>query len=129
MLYNMFSFVVYFIRCFSCCLVMSNSLQPRGLQPSRLLCPWDFPGRHTGGGVISFSRGSPRPRNQTRIASIGRQILYTTELPGKPLSILYTISIVYTCQSQSLNSSHPPPLSPWYQYICSLHLCLYSCLI
>ena len=46
-------------------------------------------------------------RNQTRIACIGRQILYTTELPGKPLSILYTISIVYTCQSQSLNSSHP----------------------
>ena len=59
------------------------------------------------GVVISFSRGSPHPRNQTRIACIGRQILYTTELPGKPLSILYTISIVYTCQSQSLNSSHP----------------------
>ena len=54
---------------------------------------------------------------------------FTTELPGKPLSILYTISIVYTCQSQSLNSSHPPPLSPWYQDICSLCLCLYSCLI
>ena len=28
--------------------VMSNSLQPYGLQPARLLCPWDFPGRHTG---------------------------------------------------------------------------------
>ena len=24
------------------CLVMSDCLQPRGLQPSRLLCPWDF---------------------------------------------------------------------------------------
>ena len=25
--------------------VMSNSLQPHGLQPTRLLCPWDFPGQ------------------------------------------------------------------------------------
>ena len=25
-----------------------NSLWPRGLQPARLLCPWDFPGKNTG---------------------------------------------------------------------------------
>ena len=28
-------------------LVMSNSLQPPGLQPTRPLCPWDFPGKST----------------------------------------------------------------------------------
>ena len=28
--------------------VMSNSLQPHGLQLVRLLCPWDFPGKNTG---------------------------------------------------------------------------------
>ena len=27
---------------------MSNSLQPHGLKPSRLLHPWDFPGKNTG---------------------------------------------------------------------------------
>ena len=27
---------------------MSESLQPYGLQPARLLCPWDFPGKNTG---------------------------------------------------------------------------------
>ena len=27
---------------------MSNCLQPHGLQPTRLLCPWDFPGKSTG---------------------------------------------------------------------------------
>ena len=27
---------------------MSYSLQPRGLQPTRLLCPWNFPSRNTG---------------------------------------------------------------------------------
>ena len=30
--------------------VMSNSLQPHGLQPTRLLHPWDFPGKNTGVG-------------------------------------------------------------------------------
>ena len=32
------------------CLVVSNSLQPDGMQPTRLLCPWDFPGKNTGAG-------------------------------------------------------------------------------
>ena len=30
--------------------VVSDSLQPRGLQPTRLLRPWDFPGKSTGVG-------------------------------------------------------------------------------
>ena len=30
--------------------VMSNSLRPHGLQPTRLLRPWDFPGKSTGVG-------------------------------------------------------------------------------
>ena len=31
-------------------LVLSNSLGPHGLQPTRLLRPWDFPGKSTGVG-------------------------------------------------------------------------------
>ena len=30
--------------------VVSDSLWPHGLQPTRLLCPWDFPGKSTGVG-------------------------------------------------------------------------------
>ena len=30
--------------------VVSSSLRPRGLQPPRLLCPWDSPGKNTGVG-------------------------------------------------------------------------------
>ena len=30
---------------------MSNSLQPHGLQPTRLFCPWDSPGKNTGVGL------------------------------------------------------------------------------
>ena len=27
--------------------VLSDSLRPHGLQPAKLLCPWDFPGKNT----------------------------------------------------------------------------------
>ena len=30
--------------------VVSNSSRPHGLQPTRLLCPWDFSGKSTGVG-------------------------------------------------------------------------------
>ena len=30
--------------------VVSNFQRPRGLQPTRLFCPWDFPGKSTGVG-------------------------------------------------------------------------------
>ena len=32
------------------CSVVSDSSGPPGLQPTRLLCPWDFPGKSTGVG-------------------------------------------------------------------------------
>ena len=35
--------------------VMSDSSRPHGLQPTRLLRPWDFPGKSTGVGAIAFS--------------------------------------------------------------------------
>jgi len=47
---------------------MSDSLRPHGLQPTRLFCPWDFPGKSTGVGChrllqiesIGDSRGTER---------------------------------------------------------------------
>ena len=37
--------------------VVSDSSQPHGLQPTRLLCPWDFPGKSTGVGCHCFLQG------------------------------------------------------------------------
>ena len=34
--------------------LMSDSSRPHGLQPTRLLCPWDFPGESTGVGCHSY---------------------------------------------------------------------------
>ena len=36
---------------------MSDHWQPRGLQPFRLLCPWDSPGKNTGVGTHSLLQG------------------------------------------------------------------------
>ena len=53
--------------------------QPYGLQPARLLCPWDSPGRNTGVVAISYSRGSSQSRDWTHVSFVscfGRQVLY-----------------------------------------------------
>ena len=62
------------------------TLQPHGLQPTMLLCPWNFPGKNTGSChwvAISFSRGSSEPQEWTHVSwTAGR--FFTTEPPGKP---------------------------------------------
>ena len=61
------------------CSVISDSLQPHGLYPTRFLCPWDFPGRILEWVAISFSNGSSWPRDRTHIScvsSIDRWIIY-----------------------------------------------------
>ena len=37
--------------------VVSDSLQPRGLYPTRFLCPWDFPDKNTGVGCHFLLQG------------------------------------------------------------------------
>ena len=39
------------------CSVVSYSVLPHGLQPARLLCPWDSPGKDTGVGSLSLLQG------------------------------------------------------------------------
>ena len=39
------------------CSVVSDSSRPHELQPTRLLCPWDFPGKSTGVGCHHLLRG------------------------------------------------------------------------
>ena len=49
---------------------VSDSLQTHRLQPARLLCPWDSPGKNTGVAAISFSKESSQPKYQTRVSHI-----------------------------------------------------------
>ena len=43
--------------CMHVCSPVSNSLLPHGLQPARLLCPWNFPGKSTEVGSHFFLQG------------------------------------------------------------------------
>ena len=45
---------------------MSDSLRPQGLQPTRLLHPWDFPGKSTGVGCHCLLRLEGNGRHQIR---------------------------------------------------------------
>ena len=40
------------------CSVLSDSLQPHGLQPARLLCPWVYPGKNAGVGCHFLLQGN-----------------------------------------------------------------------
>ena len=64
---------------------MSESLRPHGLQPTRLLCPWNSPGKNTGMGWPFPSPGAlPDPGTQP-VSPALEGGFFTTEPPGKPL--------------------------------------------
>ena len=45
----LFASLTWLILYYACVYsVISDSSQPHGLEPSRLLCPWNFPGKNTG---------------------------------------------------------------------------------
>ena len=52
------------------CSVVSDSLRPHGLWPTRLLCPWDFQGKNTGVGCHFLLQGSSGPRDRTLVFRI-----------------------------------------------------------
>ena len=62
--------------------VMSNSLQLQGLLPTRLLYPWNSPGKNTGVGSHFLLWGSPDPGSKSRSHAL--QILYRLSHWGSP---------------------------------------------
>ena len=82
------------------CSVMSSSLQPYALQPTRLLCPWDLLGKNSRLGCHFFLQGI-FPAEESNlclcVSCIGKWILYhwaTWETHWR-LSVLYQ---VHPCQ-------------------------------
>ena len=64
--------------------VLSDSLQPHGLQPARLLCPWKSPGKKTGEGSLSLLQGIFPTQGSNPGLLHCRRILLLSEPPGKP---------------------------------------------
>ena len=76
--------------------VVSDSQQLLGLKPSRLLFPWNFPGKHIR--AISYSRGSSQPKDQTHISCLsdtGRRTLYRQRHVGSRLSTFCDIEMYF----------------------------------
>ena len=62
------------------CSFVSDSLQPHGLNPTRLICPWDSPGKNTHSGVSFPSPGDlPNPGVKPRSPA-----LQLDSLPSEP---------------------------------------------
>ena len=84
------------------CSVVSNSLQPHGLQPIRLLCPRYFPGKSTGVGCHFFLQGIFLIQRSNPcllvscISCIGRQIFHCWAI-GKTCVYVYLDMCVCVC--------------------------------
>ena len=76
--------VVLLLLLFSC-FIMSDSLQPHGLYPSRLLCPCNFPGKNTGVDCRFLLQGifPTQGSNPVSPALVGE--FFTAEPPGQPI--------------------------------------------
>ena len=66
------------------CTIVSNSLQPHGLQPTSLLCPWNSPGKNTGVGSHSLLQGIFLTQGSNSGLLHCRQILYHLSHLGTP---------------------------------------------
>ena len=65
--------------------VVSDSLQPQGQKPTRLLCPWDSPGKSTGVGCHFLLLGILLTQRLNPGLPHSRQMLLLSEPPGKKL--------------------------------------------
>jgi len=64
---------------------MSDSLQPEGVYPSRLLCPWNSPGKNPGVGSPYLLQGIFPTQGSNLGLLHFRQILYYPSYQGRPL--------------------------------------------
>ena len=72
-----------------CCAELLSRVQlfaTHGLYPSRLLCPWDSPGKNTGVGCHALLQGIFPTQGSNPGFPHCRRILYHIEPPGKPHS-------------------------------------------
>ena len=66
------------------CLVVSNSLRPHELEPTRLLCLWGFSRQEYWSGLPFLSpRNLPDPETEVRSPALAGRF-FTTKPPGKP---------------------------------------------
>ena len=81
------SIVFLFLFHLCCCKVtsvVSNSVRPHVLQPTRLLCPWDSPGKNTGVGC-HFLLQCMKVESESEVAQPCPTLSMDCSLPGSSL--------------------------------------------
>ena len=71
------------------CSVMFDFLQHHGLWPTRLLCPWDSPGKNTGVGCHSLLQGSSWPKDWTWVSHIAGRFFTIWATREEPLEVSF----------------------------------------
>ena len=71
------------------CSILSDSLQPFGLQPARLLYPWDSPGKNSGVGC-HFLLQEDLPNPEVESGSPISSVLQADSLHAEPSRKLIT---------------------------------------
>ena len=79
----------------------SDSLRPQRVQPARLLCPWYFPGKNTGGGCHFLFQGieplSPALESRFLSPEPPRKPLFKGILPSFPYCIFFFFFYILLC--------------------------------
>ena len=97
---HVFSFIWLSYKLSCCCVcacsvaqIVFNDLRPCGLQSTRLLCPWNFPGKNTGVGCHFLLQGI-FPTQGLNLRFFASPALaggfFTIARPGKPFTLLTT---------------------------------------
>ena len=86
---------------------VSNSLPAHGLQPGRLLCPWDSPGKNTRVGCYALLQGIFLTQELSRGLLHGRQILYWLSYQEISwVAFFWGVVVTFFFYCQKLDTSH-----------------------
>ena len=100
------------------CSVVSDSERPHRLQPTRLFCPWDFPGKSTGVGCHCLLRANSRQSLKTlppgSLLWLLKSGLCALHMPMTPFIVPSIVCITYIVTSYSSACLIPSP-APIYQ--------------
>ena len=97
----MYVYIYMYITCVHACSVtsvMPNSLRLHGLQPTRLFCPWDFPGKNIRVGLHALLQGIflTQGWNPHLLCLLHcKWILYCLSHQGKPLICMALYMKIY----------------------------------
>ena len=101
-----YGWVIFYCVCISSSVLLSHAqLCTHGLQPTRLLCPWDFPGKDTGVGCHFLLQGIFPTQGSNLGLLHCRQIIYWPSYQESPCVCIYVCKniCIHTTSSLSIH--------------------------